>query len=186
MNAETDTVLRSSIETQWKEMTKVTEAFPKLRMILPNMTFEDKLLIHGSARTVELYCYGGGNTPSDAFLYLPEEKIAFMGDLVLENHYPPIHNSQEFIANLTKVKELDIQTFVTGHQHTVGKSQIEVMLAYLSHFNEKVQVTIEKGEFLEQLLSTDTPNDYSNWTGIDGYKRSLTSVFNERKELNLN
>jgi cyclase len=98
MNAETDTVLRSSIETQWKEMTKVTEAFPKLRMILPNMTFEDKLLIHGSARTVELYCYGGGNTPSDAFLYLPEEKIAFMGDLVLENHHPPIHNSQEFIV----------------------------------------------------------------------------------------
>jgi hypothetical protein len=94
--------------------------------------------------------------------------------------------AKNLLLILTKVKELDIQTFVTGHGHTVGKSQIEVMLAYLSHLNEKVQVTIEKGEFFEQLLSTDTPNDYSNWTGIDGYKRSLTSVFNKRKELNLN
>jgi cyclase len=68
MNAETDTVLRSSIENQWKEITKVTETVPELRTVLSNLTFEDKLVIHGSARTVELYCYGGGHTPSDAFL----------------------------------------------------------------------------------------------------------------------
>jgi hypothetical protein len=36
MHAETDPVLRSSIETQWKEMTKVTEAVPELRTVLPN------------------------------------------------------------------------------------------------------------------------------------------------------
>jgi cyclase len=182
MHAETDPVLRSSIETQWKEMTKVTEAVPELRMILPNMTFKDKLVIHSSKRTVEFYCFGGGHTPSDAFLYIPEEKIAFMGDLVLENHHPPIYKSQELITNLTKVKDLDIETIVTGHGHIVGKNQIDVMLTYLNHLNEKVEMAIENGESLEQLLSTESPIDYSNWKGIDGYKRSLTSVFKERQE----
>ena len=86
---EEDSILRASIERQINEMERVYEAIPELRIVLPNLTFEDKLVIHGEDRTVEFHCYGGGHTPSDAFLYLPKEKIAFMGDIVLEDLHPP-------------------------------------------------------------------------------------------------
>lgn len=178
--AETDPINRLSLENQWKEISKVTEAVPELRMVLPHLTFEDKLVIHGSKRSVELYCYGGGHTASDAFLYLPEEKIAFMADLVLENHHPPIYNSQAFITNLTKVKELDINKIVTGHGNVVEHTQIDVMLTYLTHINDRVQTAIEREETLDELLAAETPKAYSTWLGVDGYKRSLTSVFNEK------
>ncbi|MDM5188694.1 MBL fold metallo-hydrolase [Bacillus sp. DX4.1] len=182
MMTESDPVLLESLDSQFKEISKVSAALPELRIVLPNLTFEDKLVIHGTCRTVELYCYGGGHTPSDAFLYLPEEKIAFMGDLVLDNLHPPIFNSQQFIDNLSKVDAIDIQRIVPGHGNMVTKNQIQVMLQYLKHLNLKVASSLEKGESLEKLLLTDTSKEYTNWTGVDGYKRNLTVVYNEHKE----
>ncbi|MGD6818784.1 hypothetical protein ACQCVE_17175 [Metabacillus sp. 113a] len=50
---------------------------------LPTMMIEDRLVLECSERKVELHCFGGGHTDSDLFMYLPEEKVLFAGDLVL-------------------------------------------------------------------------------------------------------
>lgn len=178
---ESNPVLQTSIENQLKEISKVYESIPELRIVLPNLTFENKFVIHGNTRKVECYCFGGGHTPSDAFLYLPEEKIAFMGDIVLENLHPPIYDSQEFINNLMKVSRMDILKIVPGHGKIATKGQIDVMINYLNHVNKKVMSALEKGQSLEELLSKDIPKEYINWTGIDGYNKNLKTVFNERK-----
>ena len=52
-------------------MSKVVEELPHLETVLPSVIFEKHLVIHGSKRTVELHCIGGGHSPSDTFLYLP-------------------------------------------------------------------------------------------------------------------
>ena len=181
LETESNPVIQTSIENQLKEMSKVYESIPELRIVLPNLTFENKFVIHGITRKVECYCFGGGHTPSDAFLYLPEEKIAFMGDLVLENLHPPIYNSQEFTNNLMRVSQMDILKIVPGHGKVVTKGQIDIMINYLNHLNKEVTSALEKGQPLEQLLSKDMPKEYSNWTGIDGYKKNLKTVFNEYK-----
>ncbi len=181
LELEGNPVLQISIKIQLKEMSKVYESIPELYIVLPNLTFENKLVIHGSTRKIECYCFGGGHTPSDAFLYLTEEKIAFMGDIVLENLHPPIHNSQAFIDNLTKISKLDIQRIVPGHGNLVTKSHIDVMLKYLHHLNDRVSLALEKGQQLEEILALETPEEYSAWTGIDGYKRNLKTIFNELK-----
>ena len=179
MKAENDLVLQASIANQINEMEKVYDALPELRTVLPNLIFEDKLVIHGLDRTAEFYCYGGGHTPSDAFLYLPKEKIAFMGDIVLENLHPPIFNSQMFINNLTKISQMDIERIVTGHGGISTKDQICVMIQYLNHLNATVTASLKKSEGLEKIKSTAAPVEYSSWMGIDGYKRNLNVIYNE-------
>lgn len=183
METENDSILRVSIERQINEMKKVFEAIPELLIVLPNLTFEESLVIHGEDRTVEFYCFGGGHTPSDAFLYLPKEKIAFMGDIVLENLHPPVFNSQMFINNLTKVSQMDIERIVTGHGGIVTKNQICVMIQYLNHLNDTVSASINKGEGFEKIESTVVPSEYSTWMGIDGYKRNLNVIYNEQNTI---
>ena len=179
LKTERDPILRTSIETQLKEMTKVLESILELRIVLPNLTFENRLVLHGESRSIECYSFGGGHTQSDAFLYLPEEKIAFMGDIVLENHHPPIFQLQQCIDYLLKISNMDIHRIVPGHGKVVLKGQIDIMLNYLYHLHEKVGLALEKGQSLEQILSSETPAIYSTWTGIDGYKRNLNTVYNE-------
>jgi len=69
----------------------INESHPQLKTRLPNITFEHKLVIHGTRRTVELLSFSG-HTASDLLLYLPEEKIAFMSDLLFINIHPYLPN----------------------------------------------------------------------------------------------
>jgi len=181
LEAERIPILRVSLENQIKEMKKVHDSIPELQIVLPNLTFENRLVLHGETRSVEFYCFGGGHTPSDAFLYLPKEKIAFMGDIVLENLHPPIYNSQEFIDNLIRISKLDIQRIVPGHGNLVTNSQIDVMLNYLHHLTDRVSQALEKRIQWEEILALEAPEEYSTWTGLDGYKRNLKTVYNELK-----
>jgi cyclase len=59
-----------------------------LKTVLPNITFKDQQILHETKRTVQLLSYGEGHTESDLFLYLPEEQIAFMGDLLFVQNQP--------------------------------------------------------------------------------------------------
>ncbi|THE13665.1 MBL fold metallo-hydrolase [Bacillus timonensis] len=174
-----DEVILSSLTNQYYEMSKVSEDLSNLRLVLPKVLFEEKLIIEGSKRKVELHCFGGGHTASDAFLYLPNEKIAFMGDLLTENLHVPIHNPEDFYSILEKVKEMNINTFVPGHGNFGNKQLLEIMTGYLSYLIETSKEAIERNLTLDSFLSyTTIPVQYRNWKGINGIKANLTKVYN--------
>lgn len=125
-------------------MSKVFNDLHHMKLVLPSITFEDKLIIEGSKRKVELYCFGGGHTPSDSFMYIPEEKIAFMGDLVTEQLHLPIYNPDEFSVILEKVMAMDIERFVPGHGNVGGKELLNTLAGYLSFLIEKSKEALEK------------------------------------------
>ena len=66
----------------------IQDSHDSLRTVLPDLTFEGKMVLHGPARTVELREAGRGHTASDCLLWLPTEKIAFMGDLLFIDCHP--------------------------------------------------------------------------------------------------
>ncbi|WP_433750831.1 MBL fold metallo-hydrolase [Falsibacillus pallidus] len=181
-----DSILKYSIIQQYEEISHVANSLSELKLVLPNVLFENSLEIIGSKRRVELYCHGGGHTPSDAYLFLPDEKIAFMGDLVLEDLHPPIHSTKAFLENLDKVKQHDIEVIVPGHGNVVSKNQIAVMQTYLNKVITRATDALNKNIPLEELVEEMTPEEYAHWTGVDGFKRSLTAVYKELEESNIN
>ncbi len=48
-----------------------------------DLTFEDKLVLHRGARTIEILHLGLGNTRGDAVVFLPRERIVATGDLLV-------------------------------------------------------------------------------------------------------
>lgn len=82
----------------------------------PTLTFADHLDIDIGNREVQVKHLGRGNTPGDAIVYLPKEKILIAGDLIVSpipytyDGYPA-----EWIQTLQKLAELDMQTIVPGH-----------------------------------------------------------------------
>lgn len=49
-------------------------------IVLPDITFSEKLVIRDASLAVEFYYYGGGHTKCSTFAYFPEEKVLFTGD----------------------------------------------------------------------------------------------------------
>jgi cyclase len=82
----------------------------------PTLTFTDKIVIDLGNREVQVMHLGRGNTPGDAVVYLPQEKIIVAGDLLV--HPIPFTGDgfpAEWVQTLHKMGELDATTIVPGH-----------------------------------------------------------------------
>ncbi|TYS81876.1 MBL fold metallo-hydrolase [Rossellomorea aquimaris] len=173
-----DRVMKASQINQYKEMEAILKDLPTIKLVLPTYLFEEKMVIEGSKRKVELHCFGGGHTPSDTFLYLPQEKIGFMGDLVTVDLHVPIYDPEEFCAILKKVKLLDIKTVVPGHGSPGGNELVCTLEKYLSFLIEKTKEAVKNGVPLEVFVSNlEIPDEYGEWKGVNGIRGNLSKVY---------
>lgn len=173
-----DIILKTSLINQYQEMSKVSDDLSQLQIVLPSMLFGEKLTITGSDKTVELYCLGGGHSPSDTFMYLPNEKIAFMGDLVTEDLHVPIYNPEEFLNILKRVKQIDINIIVPGHGNVADLTVCNTLIDYLSIITQRAKVALQRKLSLEDFISEfDVPKTYREWKGVNGIKANLTTIY---------
>lgn len=82
----------------------------------PTLVFTDGLDIDIGNREVQVKHLGRGNTPGDAIVYLPKEKILVAGDLLVHpipytyDGYPA-----EWVQTLQSMAHLDAEIIVPGH-----------------------------------------------------------------------
>lgn len=67
-------------------------------------------------QNAQLITYGGGHTLSDAIVYLPEDKVVVIGDLVLSNHHPVLANAKpyQWLSILEQIELLEVETIIPG------------------------------------------------------------------------
>ncbi|MFJ6208527.1 MBL fold metallo-hydrolase [Lysinibacillus sp. NPDC092081] len=173
-----DTIIKASLINQYQEMSKVLDDLFQLQLVLPSLLFEEKLTIRGSDKTVELYCLGGGHSPSDTFMYLPKEKIAFMGDLATEDLHVPIYNPEEFLTTLKRVKQIDINVIVPGHGNVADLTLCDTLIDYLSLMTQRAKEALQRKLSLEDFISEfGIPKEYREWKGVNGIKANLTTIY---------
>ncbi len=80
------------------------------------LTFEHDFSVDIGDREVQVKFLGRGNTAGDAVVYLPKEKIAIVGDLVVYP-IPYIYDGYptEWIQTMQNLGQLDADTIVPGH-----------------------------------------------------------------------
>jgi cyclase len=110
---------------------------------LPNITFSDKLSIYlaGDSKStrVDLLYFGPAHTNGDAVVFFPEEKVAFVGDVVAMGRDPLIHQEKGGSASgmvkvLKSLLSLDADTYLSGHSDPATRKDIEDLVKRL---NEK-------------------------------------------------
>ena len=83
---------------------------------LPDVTFTDRLDLTLGERQVQLLNFGRGVTPGDAVLVLRSERIAAIGDLIVNpitfalSGYPT-----EWVRTLERLDQLPVDVMVSGH-----------------------------------------------------------------------
>jgi len=80
------------------------------------LTFEHDFSVDIGDREVQVKFLGRGNTAGDAVVYLPKEKIAIVGDLVV-SPIPYIYDGYptEWVQTMQNLSRLDADTIVPGH-----------------------------------------------------------------------
>ena len=151
-----------------------------LRAIVPDVTFVNELILHGSKRTVKLLSQGEGHSESDLFLYLPVEQIAFLGDLLFIENQPWLGDGDpiKWRNYLDTIVGLGVKTFVPGHGPVGGVSSIDTMKLYFDHVNNAATNYFKKGELPQKDLTIKTPPPFQNWFLSSFYKPNIISEYN--------
>jgi glyoxylase-like metal-dependent hydrolase (beta-lactamase superfamily II) len=139
------------------------EAFkdPKLRALLPylpNETFAGDRPLNIAGVRVKLLYFGPAHTSGDLVVYLPDQKIAFIGDLAFLGRDPLIHRQKGgtsfgLVQTLKKLLALDADTFISGHNDPLTKADIQALLTAIEEKQAKVKALIEQGKSLDEVKS---------------------------------
>ena len=173
---ETDEKLQKEMQWEVASDREYMKILPKLVYTLPTITFDQQMSIYGSERTVQLITYGGGHTPSDAFVYLPEEKIAVMGDLVLSKHHPVMFNAnpQEWLTILERVEQLDIVKIIPGHGEVCTMKELHEVKGYINDIMALVTEAVQCKRSIDNVL---VPKAYQEWYFTTYFKENLKKVY---------
>ena len=130
-------------ETYWKDPNR------------PTITFSEDMVLRVGNHTFEMY-NTPGHTPGQLCVYIPEEKVAFVGDTVFNGcqtwHYAS--DIDLWIKSLDRIKQLDIDYIVPGHGPICTKRELDVQKAFLMEWLTVVQKAISKGMTKEECLKT--------------------------------
>lgn len=140
-------------------------ALSQLEIRVPNLTFTDQLDFFGPSRVAHLICYGGGHTGSDSILYLPEERIIFMADMLFvgTHVYLPDGDPDELRRTLNRIMQLPSATLVPGHGRIGDASDVERMIGYLDRLEALVENAIRQGIGDEAVTRLPMPAEYREW-----------------------
>lgn len=83
----------------------------------PTLTYDRRLTLHGTARSVELIELGAGHSPADSVMWLPAERILFTADVVVNWPQAVLHHGdpEGWLPILDAIDALEPVTIVPGH-----------------------------------------------------------------------
>jgi len=129
-----------------KERPALAEEIANLQIYPPELTVGERMALHLGDREVHVL-YLPGHTPASVGVYLPEERILFAGDNIVNNEHPTMVQADTvaWIDTLRRIQEMDVDLLVPGVGEPCGKEVIEPLIAYITEMHRRVAELFEAG-----------------------------------------
>lgn len=152
------------------------------RVILPTVTFHDRMSVFYGGTQVDFVWPGKAHTSGDAFVKLPREKILFMGDVAFFGVTPL--NGSGFIADWVKVcdevlRDPGVETIVPGHGPVGGKAELEDMRGYLALLLREGRRRYDAGVSAGRAAAEIDLGHYATWTDADRIASNMARLYAE-------
>ncbi len=107
---------KERVRNSFKREPEIQAQLNNIVIIPPHLTFTNRATLLYGGRRIELI-FVGGHTPATSIVWLPEEKIAFVGDIVWVDQHPYMAqgNTLEWLRALELVRNLGATHLIPGH-----------------------------------------------------------------------
>lgn len=171
LSDEQKTRLRDQARTIHEFLPKI----PEQRIVLPSLTFVDRLTLYLGQREVQLLHLGTGNTAGDVVVFLPKEKIVATGDLVV-HPVPFAYGSAPgpWVRTLEQLRGLGAALIVPGHGPVMRDTvYLDQLIGMLGSLVRQVSAAVAKGLTLEDTRKTiDLETFRAFFGGDDAFRRA--------------
>ena len=136
--------------------------------------FSDGLTLRSpQAPALVLSSIGAAHTDGDTIVVVPEEKIAYVGDLLYVKSvgYMGDGHMRSWLQSLDFLSELDFKQIVPGYGPPVGRAEVNEFRRYFRDFLSEVLSRIEANESAATIQKSFTLPPYQEWSGYKQFLR---------------
>ncbi len=145
-----------------------------LELLAPNDTFDEARELKWTGGTARLTYVGPAHCDGELIIHLPEQKIAFLGDLLFVGRFPWLGDCDlnGWISCLDRLQQLDLALVVPGHGDVCAPQEMARFRTLLSDLRDAVDAHIRHGGSEDAAVHDIALPQYA---GLPRYKEWLPS-----------
>ncbi len=172
--------------------TKEAEEIEAAQVPLPEICFEESMILHLSPLTFQFRRLGG-HSPACSAVYIPEENVLFPGDVVIDSPCPGMRdaNVKEWVAALEWIERLGPNPIVPGHGKVCGMEVVRRLKNRLLDLSTVMEKIVRAGRSMEEAVR-DPAFDKFFWADTskgaywaeerkETFRKGLETVYKEAK-----
>ncbi|MEX2124809.1 MAG: MBL fold metallo-hydrolase [Woeseia sp.] len=157
----------------------VRELLEPVELVEPDLTFERQVRVDLGNLPVHVFWFGhSAHTGGDTVVYLPRQKLAFVGGLAPNHLFPILADADSsvlgWLATLEPLSALDAEIIVPDHGKVGGPDLIETVREYLTAIQAESRELKRRGvplESAQDTLHAEFSERYPDW-GEDHWIRN--------------
>lgn len=142
------------------------ESLREFRLTLPEATFTERMILRYGGKTMELiYAGTKAHTDGDIYVWLPEERVLFAGDLLYSGRLPLLNDgeSEGAVKAVEKILSTNATRFVPGHGPVSDAKDASAYKGYIEALRAEVKSMKDSGASKEETVSKISLPQYSSW-----------------------
>ncbi|MGB2695179.1 MAG: MBL fold metallo-hydrolase [Dehalococcoidia bacterium] len=152
-----------------------------LSLRLPDVTFDEELNVHLATRAIRLVHLGPAHTIGDILVVLPDERIAFAGDVAF--HYVTPLGIEGHIGGwlnvCDQIEGMNIDMIVPGHGPVGNKQHLREMRGYLDTIRRQAREAFDSGRSQEEATQAIDLGAYASWTEPERLALNVGRLYQE-------
>jgi cyclase len=124
-----------------------------IQIVVPKITFSHRLDVVRGGRDLRVIRIGG-HTAATSVIWMPNEKILFVGDAVWVGQHPYMAqgNSKEWLDGLTYIRKLRADQIVPGRGAVTGREGTERMSEYIRYMRARIRTFHRQGRTKQETV----------------------------------
>jgi cyclase len=139
----------------FKKEPEIQAQFTSIQIVVPKITFSHRLDVVRGGRDLRIIKVGG-HTAATSVIWLPDERMSFVGDAVWVDQHPYMAqaNSKEWLDGLTYIRKLKADQIVPGRGPVCGRDATERMSEYIRYMRARVRTFHRQGKTKQETVQT--------------------------------
>ncbi len=158
----------------FKKEPEIQAQFTDIQIVVPKITFSHRLDIVRGGRDLRIIRIGG-HTAATSVVWMPNEKMLFVGDAVWVDQHPYMAqgNSKEWLDGLTFIRKLRADQIVPGRGPVCGREGTERSSEYIRYMRARIRTCHRQGRTKQETVQT-VLREVVGWFPISAALKSKT------------
>lgn len=147
----------------------------------PTQTFETELTIQPGGQEVRIVKLAGGHSRGDAVVYLPDQKVLFLGHLYENGFFPRLDQSNvhRWIEILKEVESWDVEVYVPARGVPSGKKEVADFRQFLEWLWNEVSVRVQEGKSVTDVKRELKLTETYRWSARELAPRAVEEIYQQ-------